>query len=177
MNIHDKIDGKLKPSDEHRREYLRRCYKDLLVGPPPSPELRKKIFTTDFQKNSLIVCSEQTGAMKACALVLMRMGISSFRVFNTHYLVEVFVNNSEDDASLSTMWAPFFVLMHGFIKTPNRRLNDLILEFIEHQTISGNGFLMFSVDNDISPFRPYFDMKGLKIQGISPDYARNHTIV
>lgn len=99
--------------------------------------------------------------MKVAALILMRMKQTTFKVIHTHNLVEVFVSIDEEYQSLSGMHAPFFVVLHGFISTPNRRLIDLICEFMDYRLTDGVPFLLYSVKPPEEPILAFFRERGL----------------
>lgn len=161
-----KENGKLVPTPEYLRRYLRSAYRDLLTGPAPPPDVSRYILSQDWQAPSLVIYPYSQGIMKAAALILMRLKVASYRVQHTHYLVDVFVDNSEDDGSLSSMYAPFFLLVHGVIPTPNRRLMDLIQEFAEYKLVSRIPFLILCQNSPDRVLVEYFQMKGLPVTTI-----------
>lgn len=163
---YDKKDGLIIPKDCYRRKFLKLAFKDLLKGSPPPKSVISMIMSSTYVPNSLIYYPYEQGDLKAAALILMRMGVYNFRVIHTHYLVEVFVDKSEEDGSLSAMQSPFFVLLHGFIPTPNRRLLDLIREFIEYKSLGGIDFMLFSKEKPSPELQSYFNSRELKTYNI-----------
>jgi len=156
-----KIDGKLVAENWFKKKFLKKAYGQLMVGSNPFKSVSKQILKSDYEPNSLIYYPYSQGQMKAAALVLMRMGISSFRMIHSHYLIEVFVNNSEEDTALSSMYSPFFLIMHGFIPTPNRRLLDLIQEFCTYKQMEGTPFIVFTTKKPEPALRSFFELQAL----------------
>jgi len=163
VSSYEKRDGKLIATPDFKKAYLRQAYKDLIVGQNPPERISRAILNTDFQPYSF-VHYPYPGLTKAAALMLMRMKVSVYRCLHTHYLVEVFVSESEDDASLSSMQAPFFLLMHGVIRTPNRRLLDLIQEFCEYQFQQQVPWVIFSALTPERQLETYFETRGFTTQ-------------
>lgn len=158
---YDKVSGELKPKPCYIQRYLKSAYQDLLIGPPPKKDVIKEILHTEFKSNSLIYFPHQVGKLKAAALCLMKMRVASFRMLHSHVLVEVFVSKSEDDLSLSTMYGSFFLILHGFIPTPNRRLMDLLQEFLEYRLVERVPFVIFSAKGPEQELIQFFESHGL----------------
>lgn len=165
--VYEKKDGVLRPTKDFQKRFLRTAYKELLVGPPPPKDVSNWILSHDWESDDkttrMVYYPYEQGAMKAAALIMMKLKIHSFRVIHSHYLVEVFVSSDDaDEQSLYQMFSPFFLILHGFIPTPNRRLLDLIQEFIEYKTVEGVPCLFFTKSRPEDVLRNYFNMKGFK---------------
>lgn len=140
-----KKDGKLEPRPCYVKKYVRRVYSDLLTGPRPVKDVYDAAMKAKIQPNSFVFMPYRQGATRVAALLLLRLQVSIFRTMHTHSLVDVYVNNAEDDKSIKEMYSPFFLMLHGFINTPNRRLNDLICEFMSYRISEGVPFMIFSI--------------------------------
>ena len=153
---YEKVNGVLVPRKCHSRRYFKRAYADLLVGSKPQKEIAEAASKIDISRNCLVYYPHSMGATRVAALLLLRMQVSIFRQMHTHFLVDVYVSNSEDDKSLKEMFSPFFLLLHGIIPTPNRRLTDLILEFLSYRLSDGVPFMLFAVQKPEPPIENFF---------------------
>lgn len=156
-----KEEGKLIPRQCYMKKYLETAYSDLLVGPPASKEQSLAVLNSDLQPNSMIYYPYPTGKMRSAALALMKLKVPSFKVFHTHLLIDIFVSKEETYQNFSSMYSPFFLLLHGFIVTPNRRLLDLIREFLDYRMTDHIPFLLFSVTRPDPALISYFKDRGL----------------
>lgn len=160
---YEKRDGLLRPRDCYLRKYLKNAYHNLLTGSSPPKSVITSILDMQVKPNSLVYYPYPYGESKAAALILMKMKISVYRLLHTHTLIDIFVSKSEEDVSLNTMTGAFYLLLHGLVQTPNRRLMDLIMEFVEYRLMEQVPFLVFSVIPPEQELMEYFKNRGLKM--------------
>lgn len=167
-SCYDKSDDGITPSNCLIQKYLNTAYADLLVGAPPAPEVTRAILAAPIKQNSLIHYPYARGRLKAAALCLLKLKITSFRMFHSHLLIDVFVSKVEEEVSLQAMHGSFYLMLHGFITTPNKRLLDLICEFLEYRYTEKIPHLLFTVKPPEPELVQFYEGHGMPLITIGP---------
>lgn len=162
--------GKLVARQCYFLKMYKSAYSPLLVGLSPTQKQVEAILSTDIKPNSMVFYQFPTGKIAASAVILMKLKVFIFQHFHTHYLIDVKVSKSEEDLSLRQMYSSFYLLLHGFVDTPNVRLLDLICEFLDYKLNSRIPFLLYTVKRPDPQLIDFFSTRGLSYVEIHDEY-------